>query len=138
MILKVRIALCTGLLFAAFAISYLLFGKFSDDRDLDPFTMELDRVAEMRDRDITSIARKYIPIGSDLAGAIHFLGERGFEVYKTNPKDWHELKGDGRERYLASKKSVKRLIFIVKSDVILVSDGFKILDIYGRIHLTGF
>ncbi len=131
------IALSMLALIATIGISHYTYTPSVKQEKLDPFTIELNVAAGMTDRDITKIVSRYVPEGTSLATAINFFEARGFRVYKTRPSDWHELKSDGKDRYVAYKNDKTNIIILTKTRITLVSDGEKILNIYGKIHLTG-
>ena len=122
------------------ALIGIAFGVYRDSfkqEASDPFAIELNAAAGLADRDITTIVNRYIPAGTSLSEAIEFFEVRGFRVYKTQPSDWHELKNDGKDRYVAYKEDKRNVVILTTARIILASDGERILSVYGKIHLTG-
>ncbi|MBU3057628.1 hypothetical protein [Pseudomonas indica] len=134
----VKFTLSVLMLIVIVGMAYGTYEIFFKQEVTDHFIIEINAAAGLADRDITKIVNNYIPVGTSLVDAVKFLEVRGFEVYKTNSDDWHELKSDGKDRYLASKEEVKNIIILTTTSIILVSDGEKVLSIYGKVHLTGF
>ena len=134
-----RLALSILALIAIVGMAYGTYGIFFKQEVTDPFTIELNDAAGLADRDITKIVNNYMPPGAKLSEVINFLEERGFQVYKTKPEDWNEKEfKEGEGRYYAHKEETKNIIILVKTVVILISDGGEVLSASGKIHLTGF
>lgn len=134
----VRFTLFLLVLIAIVGMAYGTYEIFFRQEVSDPFTIELNSAMGLADRDITKIVNNYIPPGMKLSEAIKFLEERGFQVYKSKPEDWNEKEFKvGEERYYAYKEETRNIIILVKAVIILVSDGGKVSNVSGKIHLTG-
>lgn len=103
----------------------------------DSFLAEIDATSKLSNRELDKIAQKYIPIGTPTNNAINYLKERGFTVYKTENRESITPQNNHLEKYHAYKEERKNLIILATTDIILISDKTSIIEIYGKINLTG-